>query len=125
MSPTEGPRNVLVVEDEWLIAVDFKMMIEEQGYQVIGPARSVAMAMDLIKENQIDAAFLDITLGTEKSFPIAEKLDGLEVPVTFVSAYGKSEIPERFQSFDLLPKPVALVFLIRQLARMLDESDKP
>lgn len=69
MPSPESSRNILVVEDEWLIALDITMLIEEQGHTVIGPARNVAEATALIEANPIDAAFLDIWLGSEKSFP--------------------------------------------------------
>jgi len=50
--------------------------------------------------------FFDITLGAEKSFPIAEKLDGLNAPLTFVTAYARMEMPPKFHKYDLQPKPV-------------------
>jgi len=121
MSRPENPRNILVVEDEWLIAIDIQMMIEDLGHRVVGPASNVATAMELIEGHKIDAAFLDITLRAENSYPIAEKLDAMAIPVTFVSAYAKKEIPSRFHEFDLLPKPSTLHILARQLNKMLGE----
>jgi two-component SAPR family response regulator len=118
----EDIHKILVVEDEWLIALDIQMMIEDQGHRVVGPARNVATAMGLIEDHKIDAAFLDITLGSETSFPIAERLDALAVPVTFVSAYAKEEIPRQFRDFDLLSKPVMPRVLTLQLRKMLGET---
>lgn len=122
MSTPEERRRILVVEDEWLIAMDTAMMIEDQGHVVVGPAANIAMAMDLIHGSSIDAAFLDITLGTENSFPIAEKLFELGVPVTFVSAYGKKEIPSKFRKFDMLSKPIMSPSLVRQMNKMLSKT---
>lgn len=122
MSPSEIPRNVLVVEDEWLIALDITMLIEDEGHVVIGPAKSVARAVDLIEDNAIDIAFLDITLGEEKSYPIAEKLAALGVPLTFVSAYNKSDIPSKFQDFDCLSKPVPSDLFRDQLLKLIDQT---
>lgn len=48
MSWPENIRNILVVEDEWLIAIDIQMMIEDHGHRVVGPARNVATALGLI-----------------------------------------------------------------------------
>jgi len=122
VSPSEIPRNVLVVEDEWLIALDITMLIEDEGHVVIGPAKSVARAVDLIEDNAIDIAFLDITLGEEKSYPIAEKLAALGVPLTFVSAYNKSDIPSEFQDFDCLSKPVPSDLFRDQLLKLIDQT---
>lgn len=119
MPRPETAHNILVVEDEWLIACDIEMMIEEQGHKVIGPAQNVAEAQALIKATQIDAAFLDITLGAETSYPVADMLDDLGVPLTFVSAHRKSEIPAPFRDHDLLPKPVTPPQLVAQMSRML------
>ncbi|WP_108485323.1 response regulator [Oceaniglobus ichthyenteri] len=122
MSRPENSHNILVVEDEWLIAIDMQMMIEDLGYRVVGPASNVAAAMNLIENHKIDAAFLDITLGPETSFTIAEKLDALAVPITFVSAYAKKEIPLQFRQFDLKSKPITLHVLARQLRKMLGKK---
>ena len=78
--------------------------------------------MTLIGSHQIDAAFLDITLGTEKSYPVADNLDDLGVPFSFVSAYAKNQIPARFHGFDLLPKPLMPHNLTRQLTKMLGKA---
>ncbi|WP_281968753.1 hypothetical protein [Roseovarius nanhaiticus] len=53
MSRPENPHNILVVEDEWLTAIDIKMMIEDLGRRVVGPASNVATAMDLIEAHKI------------------------------------------------------------------------
>lgn len=119
MSPPEKSFNILVVEDEWLIALDLAMLVEEQGHIVIGPASTVPGALALIDAKHIDAAFLDISLGAEKSFPIAEKLESMDVPLTFVSAYAKSDISAKFHKYDLLPKPVPAPLLRQQLLKML------
>ncbi len=119
MTQPEKPLNVLLVEDEWLIAMDLAMVIEEQGHVVVGPAQNVRTAMELIKVSRIDAAFLDINLGSEMSFPIAQALDDKGVPVTFVSAYARKNLREEFCAFDLLPKPVDLHLFEQQLCKML------
>lgn len=122
MSRPQITHNILVVEDEWLIAIDIQMMIEDQGHSVIGPANNVTTALGLIEDHKIDAAFLDITLGSDTSYPIAEKLEAAAVPVTFISAYTKNEIPQKFHHFDLLAKPITPHLLTRQLRKMLDAT---
>ena len=119
MATIETPRKILVVEDEWLIALDIGSVIEDQGHSVVGPARTVAEALDLIEATAIDAAFLDITLGSEKSFPIARTLEEKGVPLAFLSAYGRQDIPDEFDDIDLLNKPLAPKLFGRQLRKLL------
>ncbi|MDN5787609.1 response regulator [Pseudorhodobacter sp.] len=120
MSATDQMKKILVVEDEWLIAMDIERMLEEHGFGVVGPARNVAIALELIQSNEIDAAFLDINLGAEESFPIAERLVGSGVPVTFISAHARDQIPARFSGADLLSKPVTPQHLVQQANKMLE-----
>jgi Response regulator containing CheY-like receiver and SARP domains len=119
VSSPEKSRNILVVEDEWLIALDLRMLVEEEGHVVIGPASTVTGALEMIEAHAIDAAFLDISLGAEKSFPVAEKLKSFNVPLTFVSAYARSDIPEKFHEYNLLPKPLSSALFRQQLLKML------
>ncbi len=119
MQTTKSAQNILVVEDEWLIALDIRMMIEDEGHNVVGPAKSVDKALILIDGNLIDAAFLDVTLGIENSFPIGRLLNTKGVPLTFLTAYGKADIPEEFHKCDLLSKPIAPQVFNQQLRKML------
>lgn len=122
MSSPEKPRNILVVEDEWLIALDLSMLIEELGHVVVGPAQNVVGALELIEGCEIDAAFLDINLGSEKSFPVAKRLEDLNIPLAFVSAYATQDIPPDFRKFDLLPKPLTEPLFCKQLLKMIDRG---
>ncbi|WP_345822590.1 hypothetical protein ABC766_15095 [Methylobacterium fujisawaense] len=56
-------RRILVVEDEYLIAMDVKRWLMAAGATVVGPVPSVERALGLIEEGYIDAAVLDINLG--------------------------------------------------------------
>ena len=58
-----GVARVLVVEDEALIAMDLQALLEEAGYQVLGPANSSAAALALIDNEEPDVALLDVNLG--------------------------------------------------------------
>lgn len=122
MSSPKEPGKILVVEDEWLIALDIAMLVEEFGHVVIGPVRNVQDALALIEADGIDAAILDISLGPEKSYPVARTLDEKGVPVVFLTAYSRSDIPGEYGKFDLLQKPLAPTALKSQLRRMLDKT---
>ena len=66
--------RILVVEDEVLIAMDVERMLIQEGCTVIGPVGTVARALSAIPGGKIDAAVLDVNLGREKIFPVAELL---------------------------------------------------
>lgn len=51
-----GTMSVLVVEDEFLIAMDVKMILEENGHSVLGPAASVKSALNLLKDARLGSA---------------------------------------------------------------------
>ncbi|WEK47764.1 MAG: response regulator [Candidatus Andeanibacterium colombiense] len=85
------PRTVLVVEDEFLIAMDLQAMLERSGWQVMGPAPTVAMALDLLESGLPTIALLDINLGNELVTRVAETLKASGVPFAVASAYEKPE----------------------------------
>jgi ActR/RegA family two-component response regulator len=68
MSALKG-RHILVVEDEALIALDLQRLLDQSGAMVIGPAVSVSQALEVIHENHIDFALLDVKLGDETVDP--------------------------------------------------------
>jgi len=103
---SECAQSVLVVEDEVLIALDIQMQLEEEGWRVIGPAGSVAQAQSLLKLARPGFAVLDINLGRQTSFEIADDLVGKNVPFVFLSGSGDDAVPERFRKQKFLSKPI-------------------
>jgi CheY-like chemotaxis protein len=82
-------RRVLLAEDEPLVALELEEVLERLGCTVIGPAATVQEALHLIGgAGRIDAAVLDVNLAGRPSFPAADMLAGLGVPVIFASGYG-------------------------------------
>lgn len=94
MSPTNendasaaaSPRNILVVEDEFFIALEIKSALTKAGFDVLGPASSVDHALDLLRDVTPDAAVLDVDLGGERVTPVALQLKALGVPFVLASA---------------------------------------
>jgi DNA-binding response OmpR family regulator len=78
--------RVLLVEDEVLVALDIAQQIAEAGFEVIGPATSVAKAVALIAERGCDLAVLDVNLGHETAEPIAERLRARGTPFVVLTA---------------------------------------
>jgi DNA-binding NtrC family response regulator len=99
------PDDVLIVEDDPLIALDFEGTILGFGVKSVRTAASVATAIEMIAYRVPDFALLDVGLVGEKSFAIAERLDTLKIPFAFVTGYGNGGLPSAFSSRPTLPKP--------------------
>lgn len=79
---------VLVVEDEFLIAMDLEAMLKEHGWHLLGPAATVAEALALLEVGKMpDVALLDVNLRGETVVPVAEVLRERGVPIVLASAY--------------------------------------
>lgn len=100
----DAPR-VLVVEDEPLIAMLVQEWLEELNCEVVGPAASVTGALELIAGVKLDGAVLDVSLGKEESFPIADELRKRGVPFAFATGYGADGLEARFAGTPVLAKP--------------------
>jgi len=82
------PSDVLIVEDDPIIAIDFEDTILGFGVKTVRTAASVAKALDMIADHPPDFALLDVGLVHEKTFTLAERLDALKIPYVFVTGYG-------------------------------------
>jgi CheY-like chemotaxis protein len=104
--PDRMPDDVLIVEDDPIIALDFEDTILGFGVTTIRTAGSVAKALEMIADRAPDFALLDVGLIREKSFAIAERLDALKIPFAFVTGYGADvRLPAAFADRPRLPKP--------------------
>ena len=113
-------RRLLVVEDDYLIALDLASWLENNGADVLGPAASVDDALMLLTTDSLpDAAVLDIRLGEEWVFPVADALQAARVPFLFLSGYDASEVPDFYRRAPCCPKPLHRPNLLRTLAEVL------
>jgi CheY-like chemotaxis protein len=112
------PGDVLVVEDDPIIALDFEDTILGFGVKTVRIAASVAKALDMVADRPPQFALLDVSLIREKSFAVAERLDALKIPFAFVTGYGAdARLPPAFVSKPRLAKPYstdALHALLKQ-----------
>ena len=119
------PNDVLIVEDDPIIALDFEDMILGFGVTSVRTASSVARALDMIDERVPDFALLDVGLIRENSFAIAERLDALKIPYIFVTGYGAdAKISMPFTGKPRLPKPYSSEALQAVLQRLTGNPDK-
>jgi CheY-like chemotaxis protein len=121
LSRHPAPR-LLVVEDEYLIASDLALWLEDQGADVLGPAPSVEAALALLDVGLMpDAAVLDINLRDEQVFPVADVLRGADVPFLFLSGYDANIIPERHGEVPRYMKPLDRSGLLLALEQLLQD----
>ncbi|MBR1217958.1 GAF domain-containing protein [Bradyrhizobium sp. U87765 SZCCT0131] len=100
------PDDILVLEDNMIIALDVEEMVRKLGVSSIRVASSVDRALQLIGEKTPDFALLDVNLGSETSFEVAERLVDLGVPFAFASGYGEQiAFPPRLSNVPRMRKP--------------------
>lgn len=98
--------NVLVVEDEALVALAVNDALVDYGWSVIGPFSVVADARDVALKTPINAAILDVNVNGDLVYPLAELLREKAIPFVFVTGYGVESIDPRFQNVQVLHKPI-------------------
>jgi DNA-binding response OmpR family regulator len=110
--------NVLVVEDEMLVAMMLEAILEEAGYRAFMAAR-LAKGLEIATNELIHAAILDINLAGQTSFPIADVLKGRGIPFVFASGYGSSGVPEAYHYAPVLQKPYDVAEIEAAIASLL------
>lgn len=84
-------KTVLIVEDEFLIAMDLQLLLEGHGWRVMGPVATVGEALALLEVELPCVALLDVNLGTELVTPVAWALKENGIPFAVASAYARPE----------------------------------
>ena len=119
--PTLHGCRVVLVEDEVLVAMDIEDSLVDAGAVVLGPVGSVEASLDLVESTEdIDAAILDINLGGQDVFPVAQVLTDRGVPFVFHTGHGPDlEIKTRFPAAGVCKKPITIDGLLSALAAQL------
>jgi response regulator NasT len=109
--------RVLIAEDEALIRLDLKEMLEEEGYEVVGEAGDGETAVSMAEQLRPDLVILDVKMPVMDGIAAAERIAGARVaPVVILTAFSQRDLVERaraagamaylvkpFQKKDLLP----------------------
>lgn len=118
---TLANRRILVVEDEFLVSIMLCDMLIAASADVVGPAANVASALQLIAENKIDAAVLDMNLNGQWVDPVAEELALRRIPFVFTTGYGSNDRSRKFGA-RTIEKPYSLETVAEQLLLAMDDS---
>ena len=118
-APLEGVR-VLVVEDEYLVAILIEEILESAGCVVMGPMPRVPEALDAIDHDDCDAAVLDVNLAGERINPVADALSERNVRFLFVTGYGANALPSEYAARPHVCKPFRMAELIGALSSVVN-----
>jgi CheY-like chemotaxis protein len=109
--------KILVVEDDYLVALAVASLLEQAGASVIGPVGSADEALSLVVDDSetIDAAILDVELGGQKSYAVADALARRNIRFVFATGYGEESIDQRYRRYPRCQKPFDASALLRVL----------
>jgi DNA-binding response OmpR family regulator len=107
--------SVLVVEDDYFIAIEMCSALRAAGARVIGPARDLQTGLAAIRDERIDCGVLDINLRGQLAFELATELRARHVPAIFATGYDASMIPAELADAVRLEKPVDFAALCRAI----------
>jgi DNA-binding response OmpR family regulator len=115
-------KRVMIVEDDYLVASDLEQAFLSANARILGPFPSMTAAA--ASEPATDLAVLDVDLGGEMVFPLADRLIRAAVPVVFYTGYERGLLPARFAEIGCLNKPLSTMATVSMLARSQLASPK-
>ena len=113
-------RRILIVEDEPIIALNYASILQDAGYQVVGPVSTINEGIAIVEREPVDGAVLDIDINGVPVDPIIMALRRKRLPYIFVSALRGMEGPYNDALF--LDKPCTAAELIRAVHALLVQA---
>lgn len=110
--------RVLIVEDEFLVAIQLEDTLAGLGCEVLEPAHSMEEAHSALDQHEFDIAVLDINIAGEPVYPIARRLIDSGIPFVFTTGYSREHIEEAWRDAPTLRKP----YLALELQRAIEEA---
>jgi DNA-binding response OmpR family regulator len=118
-------RCVLIVEDEALIALELESTLKDAGYEVVGPVATTSAALvSLADHRSLAGAVLDINLGDEDAFPVADALSDAHIPFLFLTGHSNAMLPARHEKRPVVRKPYSGSSLLATLASTIRSADE-
>lgn len=100
------PQRVIIVEDEYLVALDVEAVLQSMGIETIIIATTLAQARQAVEQDGVDCVLLDVSLSDGMSYDFARQLREAGIPFGFVSGYGDTTgFPDDLLHAPLLGKP--------------------
>jgi response regulator NasT len=129
--------RILVAEDETIIRLDLRALLERAGFDVIAEAKDGEEAVALAREHEPDLAIMDVKMPRLDGIEAARRiLDERPIPIVMLTAYGQEELVSRaveagvfgylvkpFREQDLLPAIRAARARHEELAELREEAE--
>src|SRR3982750_1407305 len=129
--------RILVAEDETIIRLDLRELLERSGFEVCAEARDGEEAVALAREHEPDLAIMDVKMPRLDGIEAARRiLDGPPIPIVMLTAYGQDELVNRaveagvfgylvkpFRETDLLPALAMARARHEELAALREETE--
>jgi AmiR/NasT family two-component response regulator len=129
--------RILIAEDETIIRLDLRALLEKAGFEVCAEAHDGEQAVELARCEEPDLALLDVKMPKLDGIEAARKiLDVRPIPIVMVTAYGEQELVSRaveagvfgylvkpFRETDLLPAIAAARARHEELAALREEAE--
>ena len=126
ITPEENLRSakfrILVVEDETALANRIAWAIEDAGYSVVGPERTVDTALRTLNRFRVDLAILDVILEQQKMFPVAAALAAKGLPFVLLTGSSAGFLPPEYRDRPTVAKPYRLAEIVAQVGRALEDT---
>jgi CheY-like chemotaxis protein len=116
-------KRILTVEDEYMLAQELALFLEQHGATVVGPVGTVQAALGLATREAVDAAVLDVNLRSQLVYPVADALIERGVPVVFVTGYDELLLQRPYIHLPRCPKPLDKEALLRVLVKEIAARD--
>ena len=114
-------RRLMVVEDDYLVAIEVAGALEDCGAHIVGMAGTIedAQAVIAAEHDRLDGAVLDVNLDGDRVYPVADTLMGLGIPFVFATGYDLWIIPDTYAGIPRCEKPIRVATLTRLLAAQI------
>ncbi len=116
--------NILIVEDEAVVSFLVEDILQDLGCAAVWHSSSVKDALDILASRKPDAAVLDVNLRDELAYPVAERLDKMQIPFIFATGYGRRGIPADWMVRPVVQKPFDADALRDALNLVLSRQDR-
>lgn len=121
---TGTPERIFVVEDEVVVAFEMTDVLEDLGFEVVGPSVHLDDAKKKARDGDIDVAFLDVNLGSGKtSKPVVDILKERGIPYVFITAYDADQVSFVGPDDRVVRKPVSGRKVLETLRRMYPDLE--
>jgi CheY-like chemotaxis protein len=113
--------RILVVDDEPLITAMMEEWLLELGHVVVGPAHNLTSALELAG-GDVDAAIVDVSLGKDNSYPLADALIARGLPFALATGYGRDGVAPQYRNQPTLGKPFEFATFRGAIDRLIAEK---